>query len=101
MSRKLWTYMSVRYTPLHSGQGRECLPGHPWPLKGGWVMRTGYGWRRGDADHLAGPQAAQVAKNPVALVTRQHRHNCVAVHLEVEALPRGHGWEGGRLLLIG
>jgi hypothetical protein len=44
----------------HSGQGGECLPGHPWPLKGGWVMGTGYGRRRGDADHLAGPQPAQV-----------------------------------------
>eukprot|EP01047_Picozoa_sp_COSAG01_P126881 COSAG01_NODE_56083_length_320_cov_4.710407_1_plen_51_part_01 len=24
----------------HGGQGGECLPGHPWPLKGGWVMGT-------------------------------------------------------------
>eukprot|EP01047_Picozoa_sp_COSAG01_P138941 COSAG01_NODE_69656_length_260_cov_5.664596_1_plen_56_part_01 len=29
----------------HSGQGGECLPGHPWPLKGSWVMGTGYGRR--------------------------------------------------------
>jgi hypothetical protein len=44
----------------HSGQGRECLPGLPWPLKGGQVMGTDYVRRRGDADHLAAPQPAQV-----------------------------------------
>ena len=34
--------------------------------RGGWVMGTGYGRRRGDADHLAAPQPAQVGSPKIA-----------------------------------